>query len=64
MRIFHFRLFASLPGDITVALPPGIENDVRQFLSKIQDEEIDLQALRLRGSKAEILSGLRRLFGM
>jgi len=59
-----FRLFASLPGDRTVALPPGIENDVRQFLSEIQDEEIDLQALRLRGSKAEILSGLRRLFGM
>ena len=45
-------------------LPPEIETDVHQFLSKIQDEEVDLKALQLRGSKAEILSGLRRLFGM
>ena len=59
-----FRLFASLPGETTVELPPEIETDVRQFLSKIQDEEVDLKALQLRGSKAEILSGLRRLFGM
>ena len=59
-----FRLFASLPGNVTVTLPPGIESDVRQFLSKIQDEEIDLQALRIRGQKSEILSGLHRLFGM
>ena len=59
-----FRLFASLPGNVTVTLTPGIESDVRQFLSKIQDEEIDLQALRIRGQKSEILSGLHRLFGM
>lgn len=59
-----FRLFASLPGNVTVMLTPGIESDVRQFLSKIQDEEIDLQALRIRGQKSEILSGLHRLFGM
>ena len=59
-----FRLFASLPGNVTVTLPPSIETNVRQFLSKIQDEEVDLKALQLRGSKAEILSGLRRLFGM
>jgi len=50
--------------DASVTLPGGIEKDVRQFLSKIQDEDIDLQALRIRGQKAEILSGLRHLFGM
>lgn len=59
-----FRLFASLPGNVTVALTPGIESDVHQFLSKIQNEEIDLQALRIKVKKSEILSGLHSLFGI
>ena len=59
-----FRLFVSLPGDAAVALPPEIEQDMRLFLSRIQDEEIDLKALRIKGRKAEILAGLHRLFGI
>ena len=31
-----FRLFASLPGNVTVMLTPGIESDVRQFLKEIE----------------------------
>ena len=59
-----FRLFVSLSGNAFTSLTTGIENDVRQFIAKMADEEIDLQSLHIKGNKEEILSGLCRLFGM
>ena len=59
-----FRLFVSLPGNAFASLTTGIENDVRQFIAKMANEEIDLQSLHIKGNKEEILSGLRRLFGI
>ena len=59
-----FRLFVSLPGNTFTPLTLGIENDIRQFIAKMADEEIDLQSLNIKGNKEEMLSGLRRLFGI
>lgn len=59
-----FRLFVSLPGNESVSLPSELEKDMRQFLSEIQTEDIDLDALRIKGNKAEILFGLHRVFSM
>ena len=59
-----FRLFVSLPGNAFASLTTGIENDVRQFIAKMVNEEIDLQSLHIKGNKEDILSGLQRLFSI
>ena len=59
-----FRLFVSLPGNAFASLTTGIENDVRQFIAKMANEEIDLQSLHIKGNKEDILSGLQRLFSI
>ena len=58
------RLFVSLPGNAFTSLTTGIENDVRQFIAKMANEEIDLQSLHIKGNKEDILSGLQRLFSI
>ena len=58
------RLFASTSETSQLAVPAGIKTEMRDFITKMQDEEIDLAAMRIPISMHDVLEGLRNLFNI
>ncbi len=60
-----FRLWASTSRETSVSIPAGIiMEDMQRFLALLEDEEVDLSALHIDISKAEVLDSLRSMFGI
>lgn len=57
-----FRLFALLNPDIRIAAAASIYQDLREFLSKMETEDVDLKQLGVRRGKEEILSALMAVY--
>lgn len=58
-----FRLFLLLSPDVRVKLSDTVLLDMREFLTQIQNENIDLELLRIgRKSKDEILTILKHVY--
>lgn len=58
------RLFASIAETSQLTVPVGIQSEMRDFVTKMQDEEIDLAAMRIPISMHDVLEGLRTLFNI
>ncbi|MGE4564855.1 MAG: hypothetical protein AB7F32_08290 [Victivallaceae bacterium] len=56
------RLFAALPEIARVRLPSAIEPEIRLFLNRLADSELDPRSLGLPLSREVILNGLGELF--
>ncbi len=58
------RLFALLSPATRIHLPPDIRSDMTEFLKNLESETVDLKALGLPFTMAEIISGLHNLFAV
>ena len=58
------RLFASIAETSRVTVPAGIQSEMRYFLERLQNEEIDTAAMRIPISMDDVLDGLHKLFGV
>jgi hypothetical protein len=60
-----FRLFRILAPNTFIELPGAIREDVRIFIDRMSTEEVDLKALKIRGTTKEaILAELAHKFGI
>ena len=60
-----FRLFQILDPSIDPAAPAVVKQDLRNFISRMAGEEIDLKSLGFRGStRDQILTELEKIFGL
>lgn len=60
-----FRLIQLITEKTRMELSPGIAEDMKKFLSEIAFEEIDLQALGIRGiSKEKMIDILYKCYGL
>ena len=60
-----FRLFRILDTTTAFEVPVAIRKDVRIFIDRMSSEEVDLKALRIRGTTKEaILAILAKKFGI
>lgn len=58
-----FRLSLLLTDELHIELSAGISNDMREFFTQIENEDVDMKSLGLRNLKKEdILSRLRDLY--
>lgn len=48
----------------TIAIPDSIRTDMRDFLEKLPDEQIDFKALGIRATREEIIHRIRTSFGL
>jgi len=58
------RLFASIAETSRLTVPAGIQSEMRDFLERMQNEEIDTAAMRIPISMDDVLDGLHKLFGV
>jgi len=58
------RLFASVAETTRVFLPNGIQSEMRDFLERMRNEEVDLQSMGIPIPMEEVLSGLHTLYGI
>ena len=57
-----FRLSQLITGNDRIELSGEILNDMTNFISKIENETIDLKNLKIRGEKSKILDTLKRVY--
>lgn len=57
-----FRLFALLSPNTKVTVSQAIQEDMRRFLTAMQDEGVDLKQLCIRRKKEEIISALMEFY--
>jgi hypothetical protein len=60
-----FRLFRIIDPEIIPDIPEEVKNGMKQFLDKMESEEIDLKSLDLTGQdKGKIIDEMRRIYGV
>lgn len=60
-----FRLFTILSPDLRVTVPESVRSDFEQYLTAMENEDIDLKNLGLGGANLEeIFSDFRRIYGI
>ena len=57
-----FRLSALLVPNQTITVPQSILSDLHTFIKAMHSEDVDLKALKISGSKSEILSHLSLIY--
>ena len=59
-----FRLYQILDTASDPAAPEAVKNDIREFVSRMRGEEIDLKSLGLRtGTRDGILAEIAKVYG-
>lgn len=60
-----FRLFQILDPAADPAAPGGVKHDLENFLTRMRDEEVDLNALGIRtGTRDGVLAEIARIYGL
>ena len=59
-----FRLSQLITSEDTVELSTEIQTDVRSFLLAMNDEDVDLKNLRVRGKKQDILNRIAAMYSL
>lgn len=59
-----FRLSQLLGGETAITLPSGMKAQFATFLAQARDETIEFKALKIPGSKAEILARLASAYNV
>ena len=58
-----FRLYQILDPAIDPGAPDTVKNDIREFIQRMREEEIDLKALGIRtGTRDEVLAEIARVY--
>jgi hypothetical protein len=58
-----FRLYQILDPASDPAAPEGVKNDIREFISRMRGEDVDLKSLGLRtGTRDDILAEIARVY--
>ena len=60
-----FRLYQILSPDFDTTIPDGVKDDLREFISRMETEAIDLKPLGLRTTDMEtVLADIRGIYGL